>query len=192
MTSSHALHLLALTSALAGCNTTETVSLRRTGDMELVSTTAGNNMSVVERQGTARSICPRLGPDAVTDRSFDLGFGSSQGRGAEDMGSQEAELEGRTPAILRTRDTLFQLCVMHQNGFISNQTFQRLMEKYLDAGFALARVEAEHTEITILEAPLTPLAPQARPTPLPAPAPLAPAPAPAQAPAGAPTATQPY
>lgn len=143
--------------AVSGCLSSEKVNMQNTGDLEFVSTTSGNNLSLVRVNGNDRLICPRLGPDTATDRSG--GFAAAMGlKGGGTEGaagtssSSEVELQGRTPSILLTRDALFQLCVMHQNGQISQAQYNRMVEKYLDAGFALATVEAQDTQIQIGEA----------------------------------------
>lgn len=172
--------LLIGASALAGCEPPEKVVFQNSGNMELVSATAGNAVSVVRQNGDIRTICPRLGPDTASDRSG--GFGGSVGLVNGDSGGlsegesdDEVELAGRTPSIILTRDTLFQVCVMYQNGFISHADYIRMTEKYLDAGFALAKAEAANTQIQIGEAsqpgPLIVTGPTANAAPAPAPAP---------------------
>ncbi len=173
---------------LMGCDAPEKVTFQDTGNMSLVSATAGNAVSVVRVNGDARTICPRLGPDTASDRSASFGgsiglINGDSGGTSEGQSDVEVELAGRTPSIILTRDTLFQVCVMYQNGFLTREEFLHMMMKYLDAGFALAKVEAANTQIQIGEAaqsgpvivtgaPASSTPPQA-PGPAPAPAPSA-------------------
>ena len=192
-----ALALAAILPALAACVPREMVQTQTVDDVQLVSATSGNAVSVMRGKGETATICPRLGPDTATDRSG--GFigsvkaGGSPGVAGGSSSDNEVELIGRTPVVVLTRDTLFTLCVMHQNGILSDADFLRMMEKYLDRGYALAAEETKATTIQIGDAADTNI--------LPSPglgfstgslqAPTAPAPAPAPGPAGPPTAKNP-
>jgi hypothetical protein len=174
---------------LMGCEAPEKVTFQDTGNMSLVSATAGNAVSVVRVNGDARTICPRLGPDTASDRSASFGgsiglINGDSGGTSEGQSDVEVELAGRTPSIILTRDTLFQVCVMYQNGFLTREEFLHMTMKYLDAGYALAKVEAANTQIQIGEAaqsgPVIVTGVSASSTPAQAPGP-APAPAPSAA-----------
>jgi hypothetical protein len=173
----------------SACVPREQVTLQRAGDLSLVSTTAGNNLSVIRGEGAQATLCLRLGPDTASDRSGGaagaFGNGSESGGFGASSTDVEVELIGRTPSIVLTRDTLFQLCLLHQNGLLSDADYVTLLQHYLDAGFDLAALETQNTEIQIGDpdntifpgfgTPAQPLAttPSTAPGPAPAPAPSA-------------------
>lgn len=142
---------------LAACVPREQLVTQTVDDVQLISATSGDAVSVMRGEGTAATLCPRLGADTATDRSggffgaVKAGGGSPGGAGGA-ASDNEVELIGRTPAVILTRDTLFTLCVLHQNGALSDADFLRMVEKYIDKGYALADKEAKNMTIQIGEA----------------------------------------
>ena len=105
------------------------------GDLEFVSTSAANSMSVTRDIASTQKVCVRLGPDTTFNQQTSVSLNLSVSSENVGSGETEEELIGRTPAIIAVRDAMFSLCMLSLNGVISDKEYakksQRSTHKHL-------------------------------------------------------------
>ncbi|MBF0382979.1 MAG: hypothetical protein HQL69_18310 [Magnetococcales bacterium] len=102
-------------------------------------------------------ICTQPPPDAALDSGQSWSFGLSMlNFGGKDSGSDaetadEVEMEGRTPALLLSRELLYRFCEFSRNYKVTKEEAIDLYRHNLKIIEGIAHSEAEHTTITIGE-----------------------------------------
>ena len=126
-------------------------------DAVLSSTASITNTFILDRK-TPFVTCSQPAPDATFnqaeegDVSFSLiSFGSGREPGAETEQSQEAELVGRSPTVLITRELFFRLCEFGRNYGLNKEEAKDFYKQTLEAVKAAWGVEAGNTSVKIGE-----------------------------------------
>jgi hypothetical protein len=102
-------------------------------------------------------ICTQPPPDAALDLgqswSFGLSFLNFGGKDSEsdEENSDKVEMQGRTPALLMSRELLYRFCEFSRNHKVSKEEALDLYRHNLKIIESIALSEAEHTTITIGE-----------------------------------------
>jgi hypothetical protein len=102
-------------------------------------------------------ICTQPPPDAALDLgqsfSFGLNFLNFGGKDSEsdEESSDEVEMQGRTPALLMSRELLYRFCEFSRNHKVSKEEALDLYKHNLKIIEGIALSETEHTTVTIGE-----------------------------------------
>ncbi len=91
--------------------------------------------------------------DLGQSMSFGLSFLNFGGQDSEsdEENSDEVEMQGRTPALLLSRELLYRFCEFSRNHKVSKEEALDLYRHNLKIIEGIAHSEAEHTTITIGE-----------------------------------------
>ena len=119
-------------------------------DQTFVQQTAGQSfIRMTDKNGTAIHTCTMPQPDATFSVTTEEGMGLSIGSEEAPMGSSEAEMVGRTPTVLMSRELFFRTCEFAVNYNLSKKEATDLFNKTLDTVISLATIQANKTTITV-------------------------------------------
>ena len=91
-------------------------------DQTFVQQTAGQSfIRMTDKNGTAIHTCTMPQPDATFSVTTEEGMGLSIGSEEATMGSSEAEMVGRTPTVLMSRELFFRTCEFSVNYNLSKK-----------------------------------------------------------------------
>ena len=120
----------------------------------MTAVTAGLSQTFFRSKQSGYRICSQPMPDAAFDQSEGgsvsvsmIGTGSESG--SEDEGSTDAEMAGRTPAVLIAREMFYRACEFSTNFDLSEDQATQLYLKTLDAVSQGWAIEAGQTTVTI-------------------------------------------
>lgn len=125
------------------------------GDLEFVSTSAANSMSVTRDIASTQKVCVRLGPDTTFNQQTSVSLNLSVSSENVGSGETEEELIGRTPAIIAVRDAMFSLCMLSLNGVISDKEYAKKFSEINAQAFDLLKMEVQQETIIISESSAT-------------------------------------
>lgn|GEM_PF-2389406 len=129
------------------------------GEGVISHTASVSGISAVKRNSDYL-LCKEPPPDAVFTQEASEGFSFSlisNSTAGEDSGesieehSGELEMQGRTPAVLITRELMYRLCEMTRSHNLQADDITKLYDKTLDLIHDLAISEAKNTKITLQE-----------------------------------------
>ncbi len=119
-------------------------------DQTFVQQTAGQSfIRMTDKNGTAIHTCTMPQPDATFSATTEEGLGLAIGSEETTMGSSEAEMVGRTPTVLMSRELFFRTCEFAVNYNLSKKEATDLFNKTLDTVISLATIQANKTTITV-------------------------------------------
>lgn len=88
--------------------------------------------------------------DAIKLSLFgDIGGAKDSSQGGDSTGSGEDEMDGRTPAIMLTRELMFRLCEFSRNNRLSKEEATELYTKNLAIIESMATTQAQKTDIKL-------------------------------------------
>jgi hypothetical protein len=103
-------------------------------DQTFVQQTAGQSfIRMTDKNGTAIHTCTMPQPDATFSVTTEEGMGLAIGSEEATMGSSEAEMVGRTPTVLMSRELFFRTCEFAVNYNLSKKEATDLFNKTLQA-----------------------------------------------------------
>ena len=119
-------------------------------DQTFVQQTAGQSfIRMTDKNGTAIHTCTMPQPDATFSVTTEEGMGLAIGSEEATMGSSEAEMVGRTPTVLMSRELFFRTCEFAVNYNLSKKEATDLFNKTLDTVISLATIQANNTTVTV-------------------------------------------
>ena len=119
-------------------------------DQTFVQQTAGQSfIRMTDKNGTAIHTCTMPQPDATFSVTTEEGMGLSIGSEEATMGSSEAEMVGRTPTVLMSRELFFRTCEFAVNYNLNKKEATDLFNKTLDTVISLATIQANNTTVTV-------------------------------------------
>ena len=119
-------------------------------DQTFVQQTAGQSfIRMTDKNGTAIHTCTMPQPDATFSVTTEEGLGLAIGSEEATMGSSEAEMVGRTPTVLMSRELFFRTCEFAVNYNLSKKEATDLFNKTLDTVISLATIQANNTTVTV-------------------------------------------
>jgi len=119
-------------------------------DQTFVQQTAGQSfIRMTDKTGTNVHTCTMPQPDAAFSATTEEGVGLSIGSEEATMGSSEAEMVGRTPTILMSRELFFRTCEFSVNYNLNKKEATDLFNKTLNTVISLATIQANNTTITV-------------------------------------------
>ena len=119
-------------------------------DQTFVQQTAGQSfIRMTDKNGTAIHTCTMPQPDATFSATTEEGLGLAIGSEEATMGSSEAEMVGRTPTVLMSRELFFRTCEFAVNYNLSKKEATDLFNKTLDTVISLATIQANNTTVTV-------------------------------------------
>tara|TARA_Y100000992_G_scaffold295134_1_gene255694 strand:- start:542 stop:1126 length:585 start_codon:yes stop_codon:yes gene_type:complete len=119
-------------------------------DQTFVQQTAGQSfIRMTDKTGTNIHTCTMPQPDATFSATTEEGIGIAIGSEEATMGSSEAEMVGRTPTVLMSRELFFRTCEFSVNYNLSKKEASDLFNKTLDTVISLATIQANKTTITV-------------------------------------------
>ena len=119
-------------------------------DQTFVQQTAGQSfIRMTDKNGTAIHTCTMPQPDATFSVTTEEGLGLSIGSEEATVGSSEAEMVGRTPTVLMSRELFFRTCEFAVNYNLSKKEATDLFNKTLDTVISLATIQANNTTVTV-------------------------------------------
>lgn len=151
--------VLSLALAVAGCTAAfepKTITSELKGG-SVISNTASLAHTFVHTKPGKLFTCSLSHPDAAFDQADEgdisvslIAIDNSQTDGGGDAeSSEEAEMAGRTPAVLMARELFFRACELSQNLNLDKKEALALYNKTLDVVKAVWTIEAGNTTVTV-------------------------------------------
>ena len=145
---------------LAGCVSLAepTLKERQIHSNTVLSSTASLSHTLVRGVNDKHIICAQTAPDATFDQddAFSFSFAivntGSSDAGGDEEGTEEAEMAGRTPVLLLSRELFYRTCEFATNYNLNKAEAKELFSKTLDTVSQAWMVEAGNTTITIGDA----------------------------------------
>lgn len=145
------LPFLVIAFSISGCSTySPKPYLSKVGNAEVITSTADLSSTLVNKN----YVCLQPSADATFSASNSdginiLNFGKNSDGVSDSNNQNGAEMTGRTPAVLLSRELMYRLCEIGNNHSLSKDEMIKLYAKNLELIKAISLSEAKQTTISI-------------------------------------------
>lgn len=148
--------IMASLALLGGCASPYYKSHGLEGGGRLVARDASLSIGFVKTRGNSIQLCFQGAPDATFNQESGLNVDASlakfgSGDEGESEGSQQAEMVGRSPALLYAREIFYRTCEVALSTNASPQEWREMFSTALQTSADIMKLEAENSKIQISE-----------------------------------------
>ncbi|MEO0062276.1 MAG: hypothetical protein RLZZ08_836 [Pseudomonadota bacterium] len=122
----------------------------------LVARDATISVAVVERNADGMRLCMQSSPDATFDQDAAVSLSASlanfgSGGGGQGEGSDEAEMAGRSPALLFARELFYRTCEVAMSTKASPEEWRAMFTTAMQTSAEIMKLEAQNTRVDVKE-----------------------------------------
>lgn len=148
--------ILAALGILGGCASPYYKSHGIEGGGRVVARDASLSMGFIKTRGNSMQLCFQGAPDATFNQDSGLNVDASiasfgSGDDGESEGSQQAEMVGRSPALLYAREIFYRTCEVALSTNASPQEWREMFSAALQTSAEIMKLEAANSKIDISE-----------------------------------------
>ena len=148
--------IMAALTLLGGCASPYYESHRLGGGVRLVARDASLSLGVVKSRDKNIQLCFQGPPDATFNQDSGLDVDASlasfgQGDDGSSEGSQQAEMVGRSPALLYAREIFYRTCEVALSTNASPQEWREMFSTALQTSADIMKIEAANSKVQISE-----------------------------------------